>query len=251
MSQACAVDCSYLNCKGCCDPQKVCHDPPNSSNCGLFGNPCGQCSPPASCVVEKGTCNDSAKCSATSCSSGCCKNGSCEGGTLDGACGEKGKVCETCGGTTAPHLYCGTDPYYQTRECIATNNSTWDLMIDSVEVKSGVDWDDFLEGGDPPELYVKVTVGGQTKQSPTAPEGYKADFNGAYLLSAKASDLGAKLHFEVWDNDTFGDDEVAKCDDAIYPAELKDGTLLLSTCGGDPQNANFISIRFRLKVKAP
>jgi hypothetical protein len=250
LNASCQVDCSFLTCAGCCDAQKVCHDPANSSNCGLFGNPCSVCAPPASCVTEKGTCNDSTKCSSTSCKTGCCKNSACEGGTLDGACGEKGKVCETCGSPGAPHLYCGVDPFYGTRECLATNTSQWDVMLDSVAVKSGVEYDTWLEGGKDPEIYVKLTVGGVTKQSSAAKESVTPSFNNAYLMTAKASDLGTKIHFEIYDSDTFGDDEIAKCDDAIYPAELKDGILTLTSCGGQPSNANFISITFRLKVKS-
>jgi hypothetical protein len=123
-------------------------------------------------------------------------------------------------------------------------------MLDSVEIKSGVDWDDFLEGGDAPEIYVKLTVGTVTKQSPAAAEGYTPTYNNAYLMTAKAADLGTKIHFELYDSDNFGDDEIAKCDDVIYPAELKDGVLTLTACGGQPSNANFKSITFRLKVKS-
>jgi len=254
---SCQSGCSYLTCAGCCDASKVCHDPANSSNCGLFGNTCSACSGSNICDPYAGNCNDDSKCDTTTCASGCCKNGSCQTGKVDSACGDGGYTCETCGGASAPHLFCGTDPYWG-RQCIANNNSTWDMMIDHVEVRakdaSGnpVVWDSFLEGDAPPEMYVKVTVAGVSAQSKAAPEGYTADFNAAYLLTAKSSDLQAKIHFEIYDSDIFfGDQKIVACDDVIYPAELKSGLITLSSCSSDPSNLDFIEIRFKFKVKTP
>jgi hypothetical protein len=252
LNQVCSSECSFLSCTGCCDTAKVCHIPGNNSNCGLFGNPCQACASGSDCDTSWGNCNNDTACNSASCPKGCCKNGKCEPGTYDAACGDAaGGVCETCGGTTAPHLYCGTDPLYG-MQCIATTSSTWDVLLEMVEVKDGVDWDDFLEGGNPPELLVKFTVAGVSGQAGPAAEGYVGNFNNAYLLTAKTSDLAAKIHYEIYDKDNWsGDELVAKCDDLIYPTELKWGRLWLSQCGGDPNNANFVKIVFRFKIKAP
>jgi hypothetical protein len=251
MNHVCTNDCSYLTCDGCCDTSKVCHPSLNinDTNCGLFGNPCKACTGNSHCDVDWGNCNDDSKCSYSNCTTGCCKDGTCYGGTQDATCGDAaGGVCETCGGTTAPHLYCSSSD----GQCVATDASKWDLLVDYAEVKAGVEWDTFLEGGASPEIYVKVKLGTQSNQTNPAASGYTATFNNAFMFSATGADFANNaLHYELYDSDTFGDDQISSCDDYVWTSDLKWGWVSFFSCGGNPSDSNFIQVTFRFKVHAP
>lgn len=242
LAGTCQTDCSFLTCKGCCNGTS-CVEPTNVSNCGAYGSACASCGGTDTC--ENGTCNDAAKCNSSNCPTGCCKNGVCQVGTFNDACGENGKVCELCG----QHLYCGKDPYYFTQECLATNSSTWDVIVSKVTLNSNPTspWDSFIESP-LPDVYVEVTVGTQTGKTSQKDNQFTPTFDD-YVLTASAADLATKISFKVYDKDFIGSDLIGSCTDVIYPSELKDGYILIPGCGGDPANKDVLSIEFKFVVK--
>ncbi|MCA9666168.1 MAG: hypothetical protein KC503_11295 [Myxococcales bacterium] len=233
---SCKQVCDFSTCSGCCQSgQCNTSGASDKSACGVAGNLCKVCGLGESC--SGGTCNDAVQCSASGCS-GCCKEGQCLSGSNKTGCGSNGNVCSICGA----HQQCVLG------SCEANPTSTWDVSVASVTLDSSVSWDSFLQGDPAPDVYVKLTIGGVTKQTKTINNNYTPMFN-EYLMTVKASDLTSAnaVKYEIYDEDVFiGDDKIAECSDRIFQFELEAGKAHIPLCiSGAGQ---FIDITAKVKT---
>ncbi|MBW2735097.1 MAG: hypothetical protein JRH20_22170, partial [Deltaproteobacteria bacterium] len=248
----CQQDCSYLTCLGCCDEQNNCILPTSVLQCGVYASSCEACGDGESC--HHGSCNNPDICNGdpSSCPLGCCQDNVCQQGTTQLACGEGGESCEICG----PHLECGVDVATGSRTCLARATSRWELVVDSLMLREGEDWDDGMEGDDRPDPFVQVIVPalGLNLEYSTdhADDTYNATFD-HYLLTATTTQLRVGgVEFVVWDHDVVsGHDQIARCKLEITPLALKQGSITVHGCPGDAANQSLDRLNFSFRVAGP
>lgn len=211
--QCVEVQCSPLNCDGCCQ-NGDCKDGTEKSACGSEGEQCASCQGQSKCLAESlgGSCQTC---------NGCWEGNVCESGTSDSACGNGGESCTSCGsqetcdsGTCVEKAQdcsatcdgcctggscragtsdtaCGADGDYcrscQTGftcetsgsggACSLDPDSRWDIVAVKADVEdrtpNGVYWDPGINAH-PPEPYVEVSVDTGT-QTKTVKTDYPKD----------------------------------------------------------------------------
>jgi hypothetical protein len=72
--------------------------------------------------------------------------------------------------------------------------------VGRVKLRSGVDWDNGLEGNDAPDPYVVLKTGGKSGRTKHKDNTYDHSFD-QYVLTASALELGARIDYEVKDDD--------------------------------------------------
>ena len=208
---SCPVDC-MAGCEGDAGLGVGCGDfvCGASESCSSCPGDCGACPPVcgdfvcsasetcATCATDCGPC----ACTPSTCGGGCCTGTTCRSGDDTFACGTAGAECVDCGGRAV----C-TDGV-----CLVDPESLWTVVIDSVALTpadySGAGWD----VGSGPDPLIWVRVGAETAP-PAEIDGPDNTLTIMYsvgnrVMSRRAADIASFLRFEIWEDDTPGDDGV-------------------------------------------
>ncbi|MFH1131966.1 MAG: hypothetical protein V1754_11565 [Pseudomonadota bacterium] len=240
LSGVCTKDCSVLSCKDGCCVGKACEKlgAANANNCGVGGVTCQNCGTGETC--ENGTCNNSTVCNSTSCTGyKCCSKGTCQQGYLDSSCGENGEVCRACAAYQRCFDY----------DCVPKDSSLWDVIVSRVVLDSGTAWDGWPQSP-PPDVFVEVTIGSQTKKTSTKSDTYIPIFD-EYLMTVSFKDLYNKIDFVIKDQDLLWSTQViADCYENPLVSEIEQGWSEIYQCFGDPQNQHLMSIKFDYKLNS-
>jgi hypothetical protein len=229
-NQVCAGggSCGPANCAdGCCDSADQCLPGNDNAACGTGGIPCAVCQGGAQCVNK--ACSGGGTC--TGCTGCCDANNTCQPGNADDACGTGGQTCVAC-------------PTYKActnAKCEIKPQSDWKVTVVQATIDPAKVWDPgALPGFTEPDIYVKVTCGGQTGESGTEDETYNPTFNDE-VLTCKAQSLTQPVHIEVWDEDLVPPDQlVGQCDVPFTYGDLEAGQRTINNCGGpDVQSVIF------------
>lgn len=218
IDQRCQGSCGPDNCAGCCDANGVCVTNGTDTACGMGGGFC------QNCAINGGTCGGAA-CVNPACSQtcdGCCNGDTCVMATSDAQCGSLGDACVACPG----------DQRCSRGTCVANTNTmadTWDIVLIGGEVDF---WDyDFSSAPDPyldvyfsdpatQEVYYYETWERYDTYSPQwneTIEGVPTD----YVLNG--------FVFEMWDYDSFDDDEICTMTAIPTMADLG-GPIITTVC---------------------
>ncbi|MBN8614879.1 MAG: hypothetical protein J0L92_30040 [Deltaproteobacteria bacterium] len=202
---SCPTDCG--GCAGCgdlvCGAGETCSTCPGDCGacpprCGDFV--CGATESCSSCPGDCGACPPA--CSAATCGGGCCQGGTCRSGDDDFACGTAGLAC----------VDCGERGICVDGACYVDPESLWTIVIDSLALTpadySGASWD--VGSGPDPLIWVRV---GSATTPPAEIDGPDNTLAITYstanrVMSRRASDIYALLRFEIWEDDSPGDDRV-------------------------------------------
>ena len=212
---ACTTDCTAATCIGCCQGT-VCKAGSDPSACGKSGGACAICPATESCV--NGSCAGPATCDATVCPAGCCEGNTCQPGTSDLACGGSGNSCKLC-------------DWYQlcsSAACAFDPTSEWFVDLVSVKIDPASVWDTNADGSPkPPDVFVELAVGTQTKVSKTVNDSYDPVFN-QYMVYESAANLMNTINIKVWDWDpTGGNDLICEWTEHFYSWEFPTGSVAI------------------------
>jgi hypothetical protein len=227
-----AGTCDASTCpSGCCDA-KQCKPGDTKAFCGTGGAACTACTGTDDCVNK--TCT-APPCGPATCAGCCDSSGTCQKGDTTAACGTGGNTCTACAkGMTCSAGKCDADP-----------TSEWKVTVVSAEIlkqsAGGKVWDQgALPGFVEPDVYVKVTSGGNSGKTKTKDNTYLPMFN-QQVLTAKAKDLGQAVKVEVYDEDPIPPDQlIGSCNVTFSGTDLQAGSFTLNDCGGtDAKNVKF------------
>ncbi len=210
--------CSAASCKDGCCQNNTCQTNAQAA-CGIFGGSCQKCGFTESC--NAGVCNNSLLCNSYFCGKGCCKDSTCQPGDTAQACGANGQVCKVC---SASETCVGGG-------CVAKVGVKWDVTVVKAMLSPGTSWDNPPKNP-PPDPYVTLTVGGQTKSTSSLNDTYTPVWD-EYLLTDTTQNLSSSIHLVVGDADDFWkDDIIADCTINLTPLDLVLGQKTITSCGG-------------------
>jgi len=237
-NQSCVVQsCDPSSCGGGCCDGTSCRPGTTEELCGSGGASCAQCADNEVCV--DGACEPS-PCGPDTCA-GCCAAGECKTGTTAKNCGGSGAACVKC----LPGFACDAG------KCEFSLNALWEVTVVSAAIRSpqngGPVWDpDKIGYGlEAPDVYVKVSSGGQSEKTDRQDDTYTPQLN-EQVITVKAWDLGQTVNVAVMDYDLIGTDQTIGSCNIAFPAEaLLKGHLITLNCGGP----DVVNVRFSFKLK--
>ncbi len=225
--------CGPGNCEGCCDREGVCQTGDGTTFCGLSGSVCQACEESESCL--EGMCSDANSCAA-SCA-GCCVGETCIEATTNQQCGIDGATCNDCGTQTCVGGGCQVPSIYDI-EIVSTivaptkpDGSSWDALDDTPEQY-------VLAGAIDPVIANKEYSAGTSEVS-----ALNVSWNTVLDTNMPLAALQNRFIIEMWEGDTFSDDDViCAFDNILVDPNVLAGNTVTSICAEDGRT----SIMWRL-----